>query len=187
VRLFVALQIPPGVRETLAALLAELRAISRQPRWVRPENLHVTLKFLGQVMDTKLDSLRVALTQVRSPQPVTLEFRGLGFFPTEKHPRVFWAGMDGSPNLKKLAEEIENAVETHGIPREEREFSPHLTLARLERPKLDEKLRRAIAQNAQRSFGTLRTKEFHLVESKLKPSGAEYTTLASFSFAPGES
>lgn len=185
-RLFVALQIPSEVGKTLAALLAELCAISREPRWVRPENLHVTLKFLGEVTDTKFDSLRVALTQVRSPQPVTVEFRGLGFFPTEKHPRVFWAGMEASPNLRTLAEEIENAVEKYGIPREKREFSPHLTLARLERRKLDGKLGQAIAENAQRSFGTLWTKEFHLVQSKLKPSGAEYTTLASFSFAPSE-
>jgi len=108
----------------------------------------------------------------------------LGFFPNEKKPRVFWAGIDSSSNLKTLAADIEGAMEKCGIAREKREFSPHLTLARLERS-LPEALRKAIAQNAQREFGSLRTGEFHLMQSKLKPSGAEYTTLQTFPFSPG--
>jgi 2'-5' RNA ligase len=185
VRLFVALEIPAEVRENLAALVGALRAISKEPRWVRPENLHVTLKFLGEVPETKLDAARTALAQSRSEQPVTLEFRGLGFFPNEKHPRVFWAGIQASANLMKLAEDIDGAMEKLGILPEQRPFSPHLTLARFERQGVPEKLRIAIAENAQREFGTLRTNEFHLIQSKLKPSGAEYTTLASFAFAAG--
>jgi len=184
VRLFVALEIPSAVRENLADLLGSLRAISREPKWVRPESLHVTLKFLGEVAETKVDSIRTALAEIRSEQPVSLEFRGLGFFPNAKRPRVFWAGMEVSANLKKLAADIEGAMEKCGIPRESREFSPHLTLARFDQPGLPEKLRTAIADNAQREFGKLQTNEFHLVQSKLKPSGAEYTTVARFAFAP---
>lgn len=183
-RLFVALEIPSGVRENLAALLASLRAITNEPRWVRAENLHITLKFLGEVDAGKLDAVRGALGKIRSEQPVTLEFRGLGFFPNEKHPRVFWAGIEASANLKLLAADLESAMEKLGIPREKREFSPHLTLARFEGPKLPEALRKAIAGNGQREFGSLRTGEFHLIHSKLKPSGAEYTALTSFPFAP---
>ena len=182
-RLFVALEIPSAVRGNLASLLNALRAITREPRWVRAENLHVTLKFLGAVADEKLDAVRAALGNIRSEQAVTLEFRGLGFFPNEQHPRVFWAGIHPSPNLKTLADGIEAAVEKLGIPREKREFSPHLTLARFERPHLPASLRKAIAENAQREFGYLRTNEFHLIHSQLKSSGAEYTTLASFRFA----
>jgi len=185
VRLFVALEIPARVRENLAALLASLRAISREPRWVRPDNLHVTLKFLGEVAEAEVDKVRTALAGIHSGQPVSLEFRGLGFFPNAKHPRVFWAGIAASPNLKQLAGDIEAAMEKCGIPRESREFSPHLTLARFERPGLPENLRKAIAENAERDFGKLRSNEFHLVQSKLKASGAEYTTLARFPFAPG--
>ncbi|PYT67218.1 MAG: RNA 2',3'-cyclic phosphodiesterase [Acidobacteria bacterium] len=182
-RLFVALEIPSGVRENLATLLASLRAITKEPRWVRAENLHITLKFLGEVDEDKLDAVRSALGKIRSEQPVTLEFRGLGFFPNEKHPRVFWAGIEASANLKTLAADIESALEKLR-PRENREFSPHLTLARFERPKLPGALRKAIAENGQREFGSLRTSEFHLIQSKLKPSGAEYTALTSFPFAP---
>ena len=151
---------------------------------MRAENLHVTLKFLGEVADGKVTAVRSALESIRSDKAVALEFRGLGFFPSEKHPRVFWAGMEATLNLTTLANEIEGAVEKIGIPREKREFSPHLTLARFERPRLPGALLNLITDNQQREFGSLRTNEFHLIQSKLKPSGAEYTTVATFQFAP---
>lgn len=184
-RLFVALEIPSAVRENLDSLLASLRAITKEPRWVRAENLHVTLKFLGEVGEDKLEAVRSALGKIRCGKAVTLEFHGLGFFPDEKHARVFWASIEASANLKTLAAGIEGAMEGLGIPREKREFSPHLTLARFESPKLPEALRKAIAENVQREFGSLQTSEFHLIQSKLRPSGAEYTTLTSFQFAVG--
>jgi len=183
VRLFVALEIPSAVRKNLATLLASLRAITKEPRWVRAENLHVTLKFLGEVAEDKVAAVRDALREIHSGRTVTLDFRGLGFFPNEKHPRVFWAGMEASSNLKMLAENIEAAMEKLGVPREKREFSPHLTLARFERPSLLEALCKPVAENRERTFGSLRTNEFYLIQSKLKPSGAEYTTLATFQFA----
>lgn len=185
-RLFVALEIPFAVRENLAALLKALHAVSPQTRWVRPENLHVTLKFVGEVPETKLAAIRGALAGARSDQPVTLDFRGLGFFPNEKHPRVFWASIAGSPNLKTLAADVDMATEKVGIPLEKRPFSPHLTLARFAPPRLPEQLRAAIQENAARDFGSLRTGQFHLMESKLRPSGAEYTRLESFPFAAAE-
>ena len=185
-RLFVALEIPSSVRENLAALIKSLRAVSPQTRWVRPENLHVTLKFIGEVPEAKLADIRECLTRVRSEQPVALDFRGLGFFPNEKHPRVLWAGIAASPNLKTLAADIEGATEKLGIPLERRPFSAHLTLARFEPPRLPEKLGAAIHENAGREFGSLRASQFHLIESKLKRSGAEYTTVESFPFAASE-
>src|SRR5216683_6152873 len=165
-RLFVALEIPVAVRENLAALLNSLRGLSPQTRWVRPENLHVTLKFIGEAPAAKLAEIRSALAGARSDQPITLDFRGLGFFPNEKHPRVFWAGIEASPNLKTLAAEIDGATEKLGIPREQRPFSPHLTLARFEPARLQETLRGAVQESAQREFGSLRTGQFHLIESK---------------------
>jgi RNA 2',3'-cyclic 3'-phosphodiesterase len=185
-RLFVALEIPSAVRENLSTLLKSLREVSPQTRWVRPENLHVTLKFIGEMAETRLAAIRGALAGVRSDEAVTLDFRGLGFFPNDKHPRVFWAGIEASPNLKTLAADIEKATEKLGIPREQRPFSPHLTLARFEPSRLPEKLRTAIQEKTARDFGSLRTSQFHLIESKLKPSGAEYTTLESFPFAAAE-
>lgn len=185
-RVFVALEIPSTVRENLAGFLKPLRALSPQPRWVRVENLHVTLKFLGEVPSPKLDAIRRALAAVRSDRAVTIDFRGLGFFPNEKHPRVFWAGIEASPNLKTLALDIDRATEKLGFPTEARPFSPHLTLARFQPPGLPGKLSTVIQENAAREFGSLRTHQFHLIESKLKTSGAEYTTLESFPFVAAE-
>jgi 2'-5' RNA ligase len=191
VRLFVALEIPSAVRDNLAALISDLRAADapsskNKTRWVRPENLHVTLKFIGHVDAGKLDAIRAALAEVRSGSAVELRFRGLGFFPNEKRPRVLWAGIEASPNLRALAGEIDARLEKLGIPREIGEFSPHLTLARFDPPGISEKLRAAAQENAAREFGVVRTGEFHLYESKTRPTGAEYTRLSSFSFVKAE-
>ncbi len=189
-RLFVALEIPAAVRENLATLIDALRAADvsspkTKVRWVRPENLHLTLKFIGHVEADKLDPIRAALAEVRSEQPVELRFCGLGFFPNDKRPRVLWAGIDASPNLAPLASEIDMRLGKLGIPRETREFAPHLTLTRFDPPGISEKLR-AARENYAREFGALRTGEFHLIESKTRPTGAEYTRLSSFRFAKAE-
>jgi 2'-5' RNA ligase len=185
VRLFVALEIPAAVRDNLAAQINELRDLPAplaegRLRWVRPENLHVTLKFIGEVEAAKLDGIRSALTAIGLNAPVDLDFRGLGFFPDEKYPRVLWVGLRASGNLPVLASDIDRALEGQGIARDERAFTPHLTLARFEPRGFDEKLRIAIQQNSGREFGAFEAREFHLIESKLKPSGAEYTSLAAF-------
>jgi 2'-5' RNA ligase len=190
-RLFVALEIPAAVRDNLATLIDELRAedapsAKNKTRWVRPENLHVTLKFIGQVDVGKLDAIRAALAKVRSGREVELRFRGLGFFPNDTRPRVLWAGVNASPNLAPLAGEIDARMEKLGIPRETRDFAPHLTLARFDPPGTSEKLRAAAQKSLAREFGTLRAGEFHLIESKTRPTGAEYTRLSSFEFARAE-
>ena len=185
-RVFVALQIPPTVRKNLAEFLATLRAISSQPRWVRAENLHVTLKFVGEMQAEKLGDIRAGLSAVHSDQAAALDFRGVGFFPDGRRPRVFWAGIEASTNLAGLAGDIDRALEKLGVPPEKRPFSPHLTLARFEPPGLPENLRAAIQENAKREFGSVPAKEFHLIESKLKPGGAEYTTLETFPFVVAE-
>jgi 2'-5' RNA ligase len=187
-RLFVALEIPAAVRDNLAAQMKELRDLSAQvadkwPRWVCQENLHVTLKFIGEVPPAKLEGIREALAAIHSDAPLDLQFRGLGFFPSEQYPRVLWAGIEASPNLPSLAADIDSALEKQGVAREERTFAPHLTLARFEPPGLHEKLRAVIQQNSGREFGSFEACEFYLIESKLKPAGAEYTSLASFPIA----
>ena len=154
-----------------------------QVKWVRAENLHVTLKFLGETQPEKLTPLQNGLALIRSPEPVRLEFRSLDFFPNDKRPRVFWAGMEASANLKSLAADIDYAAHRLGFPLEERPFTPHLTLARFQPPGIAPKLRELIQGRSAQSFGSLTTSEFHLIESKLKPGGAEYTTVQTVRFA----
>jgi 2'-5' RNA ligase len=155
----------------------------KKPRWTRPENLHVTLKFIGNVVPEQLDAILAALASVRSERPVELHFRGLGFFPDAKRPRVVWAGVAGSQNLAAIAADIDRGLAELGVPREQRAFIPHLTLARCEPRGIPSRSRAAIEKDAAIDFGQLRTNKFHLIESKLKPSVAEYTTLQSFVFA----
>ncbi len=181
-RLFIAIEIPENIRITFASLLKEFRAVAPHLKWVRAENLHVTLKFLGETDPSKSGALQNALSAVRSPEPVNLEFRGLGFFPNQKRPRVFWAGMEASQNLNALAAHIDQAAHKLGFPLEERAYEPHLTLARIPLPIIPPKLLQAISEKSSQSLGSIRTAEFHLIESKLKPAGAEYTTVQTFHF-----
>jgi 2'-5' RNA ligase len=182
VRLFIAIEIPQSIRSTFASLLRDFRAIAPQLKWVRAENLHVTLKFLGETELAKLSALQNVLAAVRSAEPVHLEFRGLGFFPNEKRPRVFWAGLQVSANLKSLAADIDQAVHRLGFALEDRPFTPHLTLARFPLPGIPPKLLQSIHEKNDQSFGLLHAEEFHVIESNLKPTGAEYTTLQTFRF-----
>ncbi|HXC87397.1 MAG TPA: RNA 2',3'-cyclic phosphodiesterase [Candidatus Cybelea sp.] len=184
-RLFVALEIPTAVRDNLAAQIKELRDLpaplaDKRLRWVRPENLHVTLKFIGEVEAAKLDGIRRALRAIGLDAPVGLELRGLGFFPDGEYPRVLCVGLNASGNLPVLARDIDRALEGQGIARDQRAFTPHLTLARFEPRGFDEKLRTAIEKNSEREFGAFEAREFHLIQSKLQPSGAAYTSLAAF-------
>jgi RNA 2',3'-cyclic 3'-phosphodiesterase len=188
VRLFVALEIPSVVQDNFADLMVDFRVLkTKSPgtklRWVDPKKLHVTLKFIGSVAPEQVDKIRSALTGVHSEQAVELRFRGLGCFPGAKRPQVVWAGVSGSQNLGAIAAAIDRVLAELGIPSERRTFTPHVTLARCEPEAISAEFRVAIDKNAGRDFGELRTNEFHLIESKLKPSGAEYTTLQSFVFA----
>jgi 2'-5' RNA ligase len=182
VRLFLAIEIPGEIRDALVAFVNQLKKIAPKAKWVRRENLHVTLKFLGSTDAEKLEQIETVLRGIRSAEPVALEFRGLGFFPNEKRARVFWAGMESSANLRPLAGDIDRAVHQLGFPLEERPFTPHLTLARFDPPGLPPNLGAAVRQHSSRHFGSLSTLEFRLIESELKPTGAEYTTLQSFPF-----
>ena len=186
-RLFVALQIPDSIRNDYAALIDDLRRLDakaspKKPKWVRLENLHVTLKFIGNTDPAKLASIRTGLSSVRSPQEVRLHLCNIGFFPNANRPRVIWAGMHASENIAALARAVDRQVASLGFPAEDRAFAPHVTLARLDPPGISAELRAAVEKHTTRDFGMLHTSEFHLIESKLKPSGAEYTTLQSFPF-----
>jgi 2'-5' RNA ligase len=176
------MEIPELVRGSIGELIAELRKVTGA-RWVRAESLHVTLKFVGEVRTETLEKLKAALAEVHSAAPVEIKFRGTGFFPNEKRPRVFWAGIEASSNLPVLADEIEKRFEALGIPREQRPFHPHLTLARFDSPQGLDPLRERIAQLGVLEFGSVTAREFHLYQSELNRGGAVYTKLATFPLA----
>jgi 2'-5' RNA ligase len=185
VRLFVALDLPDPVRHAITELIAKLQPKSRGARWIKPENLHITLKFIGHVPNEKLSPIQTALSSIRIAQSVELHFRGMGFFPNEHRPRAFWCGIASSPNLAELAANIDHALVPLGIEAENRPFTPHLTLARF---KSDEGIREVVhtaTDMKSTDFGSATETNFHLYESLLKSTGAQYNRVASFPFIGG--
>lgn len=177
-RTFVAIELPAQIKEQIASVQAELKKTSAQVSWVKPDNIHVTLKFLGEVSEEKIDAVYSA-TQVgcQGRKTFRISLKGLGGFPNLKRPRVIWVGTSqGEKELVDLQSRIETELEKKGFPKEERKFTPHFTIGRIKFPKgietLSEKVERA-------EFATpeFEVKEIVIMQSQLHPSGAIYTPL----------
>lgn len=187
-RLFVALEIAAETREALASLITALKPQCPSARWVRPEAMHITVKFIGHTPGENLPEIREILGKPRSPEPIEMQFRGLGFFPNEKRPRIFWCGVQASPNAAILAAELDAALAPLGVEPETHPFRPHLTLARFKedrggkQPEKASRIVKVLSQMPTRDFGSLKASEYHLFESTTKPTGAEYTKLSTFHF-----
>jgi RNA 2',3'-cyclic 3'-phosphodiesterase len=182
VRLFLALDIPAEIRRAIGETITRLRDVARGARWVRAEGVHVTLKFIGEIPAERVSAIEDALRGAGVAAPVEAKFHGAGFFPNERHPRVFWAGVQASPNLAELATAVDKRLSTLGIGVETRDFRPHLTLARFKSEYGLPRLREEIKKLEPFDFGLMQTAEFHLFESQLGPGGAKYTKLATFPF-----
>ena len=196
-RLFIALDIDEAIRERLARFMDGVRGFAPDARWVQPESLHLTLKFVGEQPEPAVEQIKQALGTIRA-SAAEIQFRGYGFFPTPKSARVFWVGMESGPQLAALAKAIDDQTASLGIPKEERAFSPHLTLARggggsgsprwrkgdgpnRTFQQLQEKLSALPAPE----FGTMTAREFFLFQSQLSPKGSKYTKLARFELTTG--
>lgn len=191
-RLFVALDIDDGIRERLARFVEGVRNLAPNARWMKPESLHVTLKFIGEQPADAIDRIRQTLSAVAA-STTEIRFRNYGFFPSAKSARVFWVGIEAGPELAGLAAAIDGTLSLLEIPRETRAFSPHLTLARgagasgaphrnrRDRPnRVFERLQEKLAGLPHPEFGSMLPLEFHLYQSHLSPKGSTYTRLAHF-------
>jgi RNA 2',3'-cyclic 3'-phosphodiesterase len=178
-RVFVAMDIPEAVRDSLRDFL---RRLPNTPgaKWVRPKSMHLTLKFIGEVKPEAIEVIESVLRNVPFASTVAIRFRGTGFFPRESRPSVLWAGVKASDSLAELAASIDRSCAAAGIPGETRAYSPHLTLARFKTPEGLDLLRKEITRIGPMDFGSAQVAEFHLFHSVLKKTGAEYTRLATF-------
>lgn len=188
-RLFIALELPEGERRRLAKLPDhyEWRGLRVAPlNWTREENLHVTLKFLGEVGDPRVAKVADALAAVRVPGPISLRVESLGFLPPRGPIRVFVARING--DLDRLAElytAIELAVEPLGFAREQRPFSPHVTLARPRRERrISGDARTAVAEHQPPAGPQFAVEHFVLLRSELSNGPPRYTPTAYFPLAP---
>ncbi|GBD12936.1 RNA 2',3'-cyclic phosphodiesterase [bacterium HR24] len=187
-RLFVALELPAQVKEGLASLQDDLRSQGLgRLRWVRPEGIHLTLKFLGETPAARVQGIADALREAAAGTgAIALALDGLGTFGNRRGPRVLWVGLAGDlERLSRLQERVEEAMSRLGYPREGRPFSPHLTLARV--PEEEMRLcaplvERAVAKAAVPAV-TMSLSELCLMRSHLQPSGAVYERVAAFALA----
>jgi 2'-5' RNA ligase len=181
-RLFVAVHLPEEIRARLATVQDRLRRAQADVSWVKPENLHITLKFLGETEPRRLDRIRSALADAAQGAAVfAAEVTGVGTF-GGRNPRVVWVGVrDGATPLAALARAVEDALAEVGVAKERRGFTAHFTLGRVRSPRNLEALLAALRAEPVESFGTVCVDQFSLMESELNPSGSIYTVRDRFS------
>ncbi len=176
-RLFIAIDLPDDIKTQLIALKTDIPTA----RWVKPAQMHLTLRFIGEVEDVKAGVLQAALQDI-SGHAFDLLLNGVGRFPpgTRKAPRVLWAGIDPQPELDALQAQIERVVRECGLPLDDKPFKPHFTLARLKTHKPTPQADVFLTANADFSAGPFAVQAFALIESELSPQGPRYTTRATY-------
>lgn len=178
IRTFIAISVPEQVKEKISDLQRKLKTRGGHIKWVRPQSMHLTLKFLGDVEESKIDAIAESVREAVSTQkPFTISVSGTGVFPHPGRPRVLWVGVEqGRETLTLLADNIDRSFTALGFKPEKRKFSAHLTLGRVKSLKnIDDTLRVMNATEFQ--GGSFRTEELMVMKSELRPEGAQYTTL----------
>ena len=180
-RVFIALELPPVIKEEAAAVQRELMKSEAHVGWVRTEGMHLTLKFLGEISESQLSEIEKALESAAGGTgSVKFTVRGLGVFPNPKNPRVVWLGIQPEDDrLLRLQERIDRALAPLGFPPEKRDFRPHLTLGRVKSSRDMDGLMKAMAVHHHFWAGECTLGELYLIQSELKREGAVYTRLCS--------
>jgi 2'-5' RNA ligase len=178
-RSFIAIELPETVKSAFAELQGELKKTGADIRWVKPENIHLTLKFLGDIEEESTGSIIHVIKGTCSRfEPLTLEIRGVGVFPNAKSPRVIWAGVNCNTALAEIRNSIEEGLSSLGFDRDNRKFSPHLTLGRFRSSQGRRSLMDMAGQLTDRSYGIIHAGSIDLIKSELGPGGAKHTKIA---------
>lgn len=191
-RTFLAVDISDGIRARLSDEIGRLegQVPPNSVRWVRPETIHLTLKFLGEVEPGRLEEVKVSVRPAaQEAARFQLAVVGLGAFPHRDNPRVIWVGVeDGSGELAALHQRLEDALEELGFDRERHDFTAHLTLGRVRRGlggRARRELKEAVRSAQVGALGQMEAEELVLYHSDLRPGGAVYTPLEVFTFGAG--
>jgi len=179
IRVFIGLELAESVRRDLAREIAGLKTAAPRVRWIRPDNLHLTLMFIGGVPPGDLPELLEAITEVAAAgAPFSLETSGLGIFPDARRPRVVWAGCgEGAEAAGELAGLIDKAAADLGYPPEKRRYQAHVTLGRIKLPADAGSLSEELAGNDSDYYGTTEVEEVCVFMSELRSEGARYTVM----------
>jgi len=183
-RLFIAIPLGPDLKESISQIQNLLKRRNEGVRWVNPQGLHLTLKFLGNTPQEKVPKIGEAMRKALSPfGPFRVLIKGAGGFPSLKKARVLWVGVEDEGSfLKEIFKSLEKSLQKLGFPMEDRPFKPHITLGRLKNLKpidLPEGLE-------DQKVGVLEVREVILFKSELKPEGAEYHPLIEVPLGGGE-
>lgn len=182
-RCFIAIEVPVEVQRAISEALSPLMKLSQDSvKWVKPGNIHLTLKFLGNTPEGRIDSIGEAITRATEGfGPIKGEIKGAGAFPNLRRPSVLWAGFEFPPALMELKKRLESKLAALGFEQDDRPFSPHLTVGRVKRGARLPKRRLAVAleQLESTSFGAIDIREIVLMKSDLRPEGPVYTRLYS--------
>jgi 2'-5' RNA ligase len=178
-RCFIAVTLPPAVLRQIETLQAGLKSHGLKMSWVRPQNVHLTLKFLGDISPAGSEKAQRAMLQAASASaPFDLAMQGMGVFPGIRKPRILWTGVGGrTDQLQQVYQALDNGLAAEGFARESRPFKAHLTLARIKKSLEPEHLLQAIQETGQYEPGWFRVSALVLIKSDLRPGGAVYTVM----------
>lgn len=184
VRTFVAVELTPEIRTRANQLIGALRRVVADVRWSPPENMHLTLKFLGDVEVLEVPRVCDAVKQaVRDATPFNIEIRGAGAFPDSQRPRTVWLGVgEGAEELARIHERLEAALAPLGFREECRRYRPHLTLGRVRDSQPGSSFARALAAHETYAAGAMMVGEVAVVSSELSRSGSKYEVLGHIDF-----
>ncbi len=175
-RLFIAFDPGDAIKKRIAEEIKKLSAIDSGIKWVEGNNLHLTLKFLGWVEDKNLEKIR-SLTEesIKGRGSFKVKFAGMGSFPQEKSPRVFWIGIsEGGEKLKQIADKLEDDLSRAGFRSEDREFSAHLTIGRVKEKKGVDKVKEKMCELEKQTFGEILVANINIMKSTLTQKGPTY-------------
>ena len=182
-RCFIAVEIPEAIRGAIVISIDSLKKSGADVKWVSPENIHITLQFLGDTEEARIPLIKRSLDKILlTYSPFYIKIAGVGCFPDAKRPRVIWVGTEESQPVIDLHGDIARGMAGLGYQEEERNFTPHLTIGRVKSNRNVKELLRKIDEIREVSFSDFEVRNITLMKSELRPSGPIYHSLAEIPF-----
>jgi len=184
IRCFLAIELSENLKRSLESLRSRVDLPQFDVRWVEPRNLHLTLRFLGEIPEEDIETVSEAAQKTaEATESFSLLIQGLGAFPTLGSPRVVWAGVEPAEPVVRLERKLSRELDRLNWPPPDKPFRPHLTIGRVKSSRGKGELRRLLERTQREKIGEIRVTDIGLIRSQLRPAGPLYTNLKRFTFA----